>query len=61
VIGIFELFNQTRKIAGMHYRQLEAYFVVALIYLFLTYTVTKGLQAVEKKLDMPIKELTSSN
>jgi putative lysine transport system permease protein len=61
IIGIFELFNQTRKIAGMHYRQLEAYFVVALIYLFLTYTVTKGLQAIEKKLDMPIKELTSSN
>ncbi|MDD3122730.1 MAG: amino acid ABC transporter permease [Candidatus Izemoplasmatales bacterium] len=61
IIGIFELFNQTRKIAGMHYRQLEAYFVVGLIYLFLTYSVTKGLQAIEKKLDMPVKELTSSN
>lgn len=61
IIGIFELFNQTRKIAGMHYRQLEAYFVVALIYLFLTYTVTKLLQAAEKKLDMPIQELKSSN
>jgi len=61
VIGIFELFNQTRRIAGMHYRQLEAYFVVALIYLFLTYFVTKILQTIEKKLDMPIKELTSSN
>jgi len=61
IIGIFELFNQTRKIAGMHYRQLEAYFVVALIYLFLTYTVTKVLQGIEKKLDMPIQELKSSN
>ncbi len=61
IIGIFELFNQTQKIAGMHYRQLEAYFVVALVYLFLTYTVTKFLQAIERKLDMPVIELTSSN
>ncbi|MDD3477682.1 MAG: amino acid ABC transporter permease [Candidatus Izemoplasmatales bacterium] len=61
IIGIFELFNQTRRIAGMHYRQLEAYFVVALIYLFLTYTVTHLLQKIEKRLDMPVKELTSSN
>lgn len=61
VIGIFELFNQTKRIAGMHYRQLEAYFVVALIYLFLTYTITYILQRIEKRLDMPVKELTSSN
>lgn len=61
IIGIFELFNQTRKIAGIHYRQLEAYFVVALIYLFLTYTVTHLLAKIEKRLDMPVKELPSSN
>ncbi|MBI9009161.1 MAG: amino acid ABC transporter permease [Tenericutes bacterium] len=61
VIGIFELFNQTRKIAGMHYRQLEAYLIVALIYLFLTYTVSSILRQVEKRLDMPLKELPSSN
>lgn len=61
VIGIFELFNQTRKIAGMHYRQLEAYFVVALIYLCLTYTVTSILKHVEKRFELPCKELTSSN
>lgn len=61
IIGIFELFNQTRRIAGMHYRQLEAYFVVAAIYLFLTYSVTKLLHVAEKKLDMPVMELTSSN
>jgi len=61
VIGIFELFNQTAKIAGIHYRQLEAYLVVALIYLFLTYSVTKLLQRVEKKFDIAIRELPSSN
>lgn len=61
VIGIFELFNQTRKIAGMHYRQLEAYFVVALIYLVLTYGVTTLLKYAERRLELPIQELPSSN
>ncbi|PKK94404.1 MAG: amino acid ABC transporter permease, partial [Tenericutes bacterium HGW-Tenericutes-5] len=36
VIGIFELFNQTKKITSLHYRQLEAYAIVAVIYLILT-------------------------
>jgi putative lysine transport system permease protein len=61
VIGIFELFNQTRKITGMHYRQLEAYAIVALIYLFLTYSTTSVLKYVEKKMDMQPVELVSSN
>jgi putative lysine transport system permease protein len=61
VIGIFELFNQTTKIAGIHYRQLEAYLVVAIIYLVLTYSITWLLQRVEKKLDLQVIELPSSN
>lgn len=61
VIGIFELFNQTTKVAGIHYRQLEAYLVVAVIYLVLTYGITWLLQKVEKKLDIQVKELPSSN
>lgn len=61
VIGIFELFNQTTKIAGIHYRQLEAYLVVALIYLVLTYTITKFLQKIEKRFDIKTVELPSSN
>jgi putative lysine transport system permease protein len=61
VIGIFELFNQTQRIAGMHYRQLEAYFVVALIYLFLTYSVTTLLKKIERKMDLEVQELPSSN
>lgn len=61
VIGIFELFNQTTKVAGIHYRQLEAYLVVAAIYLILTYTITKILQKVEKRFDLKTVELPSSN
>ncbi len=61
IIGIYELFNQTRRIAGLHYRQLEAYFVVALIYLVLTYSMSRFLRYVEKKNGLNAKELTSSN
>jgi putative lysine transport system permease protein len=61
VIGIFELFNQTKKITGLHYRQLEAYAIVALIYLVLTYSTTSILMLVEKKMGMKPIELVSSN
>jgi putative lysine transport system permease protein len=61
IIEIYELFYQTKRIVGNNYRQLEAYLVVAAIYLFLTVSVTKGLAAVEKRLDMKVVELPSSN
>lgn len=61
VIGIFELFNQATKITGMHYRQLESYAVVALIYLFLTYSITTLLKYTEKKMGLKPVELISSN
>lgn len=61
VIGIFELFNQGRKITGMHYRQLEVYLIVALIYLFLTYTISQVLKRVEIKMNLQPLEITSSN
>jgi His/Glu/Gln/Arg/opine family amino acid ABC transporter permease subunit len=61
VIEIYELFYQTKRIVGNNYRQLEAYLVVAAIYLFLTYTVTKLLARIERKFDMPVVDLPSSN
>jgi putative lysine transport system permease protein len=61
VIGIFELFNMTKKITGMHYRQLEAYAIVALIYLVLTYSITSLLKLVEKRMGMKPVELKNSN
>jgi len=61
VIGIFELFNQGRKITGMHYRQLEVYYIVGIIYLFLTYSVSTVLKRVEIKMDLQPLEITSSN
>lgn len=61
IIEIYELFYQTKRIVGNNYRQLEAYLVVAAIYLFLTHSVTHLLGRIEKKLDMPVVELPSSN
>jgi len=61
VIGIFELFNQTKKITSLHYRQLEAYAIVAVIYLILTYSITSVLKIIEKRMGMKPLELTSSN
>jgi putative lysine transport system permease protein len=61
VIGIFELFNQGRKITGMHYRQLEVYLIIALIYLFLTYSISSLLKIVERRMDLQPLEITSSN
>ena len=61
VIGIFELFNQTKKITSLHYRQLEAYAIVAVIYLILTYSITSILKIIEKRMGMKPLELTSSN
>jgi His/Glu/Gln/Arg/opine family amino acid ABC transporter permease subunit len=61
IIGIFELFNQGRKITGMHYRQLEVYFIVAVVYLFLTYTVSSILKKIEIRMDLQPLEITSSN
>lgn len=61
VIGIFELLNQTTKITGMHYRQLEAYAIVALIYLLLTYSTTSILKLIEGRMGLKPLELTSSN
>ena len=61
VIGIFELFNQGRKITGMHYRQLEVYLIVALIYLTLTYGISTILKHIERRMDLTPLEITSSN
>jgi len=61
VIGIFELFNQGRKITGMHYRQLEVYLIVALIYLILTYGISTILKHVESRMGLQPLEITSSN
>lgn len=61
VIGIYELFNQGKRISGMHYRQLEVYLIIALIYLFLTYSISTILKYTERKMNLQVLDITSSN
>lgn len=53
VISVTELFFQTKSAAGTYFRFFEAYTIAACIYLFLTFTVTRLLRLIEKKLDGP--------
>ena len=53
VISVSELFFQAKSAAGTYYRYFEVFFIVAVIYLVLTLTVSRILRFVEKKMDGP--------
>lgn len=51
VISVAELFFMSKSAAGTYYRYFEVFFITALIYLFLTFTVTRLLRLLEYKMD----------
>ena len=53
VIAVSELFFITKSASGTYLRYFESFFIAACIYLFLTYTISKVLAFLEKKLDGP--------
>ena len=53
VISITELFFQTKSIAGNTFKFFEPYFITCIIYFVMTFTVTRILRAIERKLDGP--------
>ena len=53
VISVTELFFQAKSAAGTYYRYFETYFIVAVIYLVLTFTITRILRFIERKMDGP--------
>ncbi len=61
VIGVMDLMYATKSVSGIYYRSLEIYCVAALIYLVLTWLSSLLLQYVGKRLDVPVKGITSSN
>lgn len=61
VIMITDLFYIANLAGGTTYLIVESMIIAAVIYLFLTYTISKLLMFIEKKWDMPVKEVTSSN
>lgn len=51
VIAVTELFFMAKSAAGTYLRYFEVYAIIAVIYLFLTFTVTRLLRLMEKKMD----------
>lgn len=61
VIGCAEMYYILNQSASTNYRFMEQMIVGAIIYLLLTFTTTKILHAIEKKLDVKTVELKGSN
>jgi putative lysine transport system permease protein len=61
VISVTELFFQTKSIAGNNYRYFEAFFVASIIYFVMTFTVTRILRYIERRLDGPDSYIMIAN
>ena len=61
VISVTELFFQTKSIAGNNYRYFEAFFVASIIYFVMTFTVTRILRYIERRLDGPENYIMIAN
>ena len=53
VISVTELFFQAKSATGAYFRYFETYFIIALIYLTLTFSITRILRLIETKMDGP--------
>ena len=53
VIGVTELFFTSKSIAGSYAKYYELFIITSVIYLFLTFTISLILNAIEKKIDGP--------
>lgn len=51
VISVTELYFMSKSAAGSYMRYFEVFFITAIIYLILTFTVTRILRFIEKKMD----------
>lgn len=63
LIGVLDLFSVGKNdILGIFQtKSLEAYLLVAVVYLILTYCTAKILNYIEVRMNMPVKGITSSN
>ncbi|MEG0260713.1 MAG: amino acid ABC transporter permease, partial [Lysinibacillus sp.] len=53
VISVTELFFQTKSIAGNNFRYFESFFVACVIYFIMTFTASRILLYIEKRIDGP--------
>lgn len=53
VISVAELYFMSKSAAGTYFRYFEVFFITAIIYFVLTFTTTRILRHIEKKMDGP--------
>jgi len=53
VISVTELYFQTKSIAGINFHYFESFFVACVLYFVMTFTVTRILRLLERRLDGP--------
>lgn len=61
VISVSELYFQTKSIAGNNFLYFESFFVACVIYFVMTFTITRILRALEKKIDGPENYIMYAN
>ena len=61
VIAVTELYFQTKSIAGNNFRYFETFFVACVFYFIMTFTVTRILRYIEKKIDGPENYIMNAN
>lgn len=61
VISVTELYFQTKSIAGNNYKYFESFFVACVLYLIMTFTITRILRFIERKLDGPDNYIMCAN
>lgn len=61
VISVSELYFQASSVAGINFRFFESFFVASILYFVMTFTVTRILRLLEKKLDGPENYILMAN
>lgn len=61
VISVTELFFQTESVAGINFKYFETFFIASAIYFILTFTVTRILRFIEKRIDGPENYILYAN
>ncbi|MGH4138357.1 amino acid ABC transporter permease [Clostridium sp.] len=61
VISVTELYFQTKSIAGNNFNYFDTFFVACVLYFIMTFTVTRILRYIEKKIDGPDDYIMNAN
>ncbi|MCB2311411.1 amino acid ABC transporter permease [Clostridium tagluense] len=61
VISVTELYFQTKSISGNNFRYFETFFVACILYFIMTFTITRLLRYIERKLDGPDNYIMYAN